>query len=270
MNRGDLPSVTFVDPALHYDPNDDHPPVDMMKGQHLVKKVYNGLRNGLNTWDKTLFVVTYDEHGGLYDHVAPPVAEILEDPQRALDRETVAMARARTSSSASSDGPVAPGRRGVAVSSGRNALSSVILDGILEVGLPDSTTDRYKPEVTTLYGIRVPTFMASQYIPQGALHHDTWDFCSILKTILERFCPENKPFMSDRVSASEHFGKVLTLTQPRTDNPSMPDLPPLPGGRRRPPVNRFFSKAALTRDDADWHDFMQVLGRIVPAPKRTI
>jgi phospholipase C len=37
----------------------------------LVFDIYDALRNSPN-WKNTLFVVTYDEHGGFYDHVMPP------------------------------------------------------------------------------------------------------------------------------------------------------------------------------------------------------
>ena len=37
----------------------------------MIKQVYEALRAGPK-WNETLFIVTYDEHGGFYDHVAPP------------------------------------------------------------------------------------------------------------------------------------------------------------------------------------------------------
>jgi len=36
-----------------------------------MKNVYEALRNG-PSWNETLFIITYDEHGGFYDHVSPP------------------------------------------------------------------------------------------------------------------------------------------------------------------------------------------------------
>jgi phospholipase C len=62
--------LSFVGPSGS---NDDHPPSDVMAGQELVFNVYNALvRTG--AWKKTLLIVTYDEHGGFYDHVSPPAA----------------------------------------------------------------------------------------------------------------------------------------------------------------------------------------------------
>src|SRR5947209_18633779 len=42
-------------------------------------QVYNLLRNS-SYWDSTLLIVTYDEAGGVYDHVAPPTATPISVP----------------------------------------------------------------------------------------------------------------------------------------------------------------------------------------------
>ena len=74
---GDLPEFTVIEPAMHHHPqNDDHPPADMYRGQVFLQKVYDALSAGPR-WQKTLLIITYDEHGGFYDHVTPPVAELL-------------------------------------------------------------------------------------------------------------------------------------------------------------------------------------------------
>jgi phospholipase C len=40
----------------------------------LVAEVYEAIRSNQAAWERTLFIVTFDEHGGFYDHVAPPDA----------------------------------------------------------------------------------------------------------------------------------------------------------------------------------------------------
>lgn len=85
--NGNLPSVSWIDPnftlvdvdALLNWANDDHPPADIARGQNLVARVYNYL-SASPAWPHTLFVVVYDEHGGFYDHVAPPAANPPESP----------------------------------------------------------------------------------------------------------------------------------------------------------------------------------------------
>lgn len=72
---GTLPSVSFIDPDFIDVPpgSDDHPPTDIAYGQHLLAEVVRALING-PLWSKTLLVITYDEHGGFFDHVPPPPA----------------------------------------------------------------------------------------------------------------------------------------------------------------------------------------------------
>lgn len=82
--EGRLPSVAWIDPNfvdfnVFLGPpgsNDDHPPSDVMAGQELVLRLYEALRQSPQ-WSKTMLVITYDEHGGFYDHVPPP--EALDD-----------------------------------------------------------------------------------------------------------------------------------------------------------------------------------------------
>jgi phospholipase C len=66
---GDLPSFSLLDPD--FEASDDHPSHDIQRGQAFVASVYKALAEG-PAWDKTLFIVTYDENGGFFDHVAPP------------------------------------------------------------------------------------------------------------------------------------------------------------------------------------------------------
>jgi phospholipase C len=76
---GELRRVSWIDPNFFdlgvLDPNsdDDHPPSDVRAGQALVLEIYEALVNGPQ-WENTMLVVTYDEHGGFYDHVGPPAA----------------------------------------------------------------------------------------------------------------------------------------------------------------------------------------------------
>ncbi|MCC7701526.1 hypothetical protein IGS59_04680 [Janthinobacterium sp. GW460P] len=73
---GALPSVSWIDP--HFFENDDHPPADIRAGQALVAQVYQALSRG-PAWARTLLILSYDEHGGFFDHV-PPGPAIDDDP----------------------------------------------------------------------------------------------------------------------------------------------------------------------------------------------
>lgn len=70
--KGTLPAFTFLEPAWGGPgQNDQHPVSDVSGGERLIHDVYRALRDG-PAWLKTLLVITYDEHGGCYDHVPPP------------------------------------------------------------------------------------------------------------------------------------------------------------------------------------------------------
>ena len=66
-----MPTYSFVEPSFIFDPNDEHPPHDARLGERFIHDVYSAVRNG-KKWTETLLVITYDEHGGCYDHVPPP------------------------------------------------------------------------------------------------------------------------------------------------------------------------------------------------------
>jgi phospholipase C len=85
--RNKLPKVSWIDPNFvdlsvrETVSNDDHPPSDIRAGQAFVYDVYNTLRHTPD-WPDTLLVVTYDEHGGFYDHVMPPLLSAADEPKR--------------------------------------------------------------------------------------------------------------------------------------------------------------------------------------------
>ncbi len=80
VQSGTLPAYTWIEPAYQLFPTDNHPPHDVNLGEYLLAEVYNTLRSCPEVWEKTLLVVTYDEHGGCYDHVFPPPAVPPEPP----------------------------------------------------------------------------------------------------------------------------------------------------------------------------------------------
>ena len=67
-----FPDYVFLEPKFFWPgENDQHPTSDIRRGDALIAKVYNALRQNDALWKSTLFVVLYDEHGGFYDHVDP-------------------------------------------------------------------------------------------------------------------------------------------------------------------------------------------------------
>jgi phospholipase C len=72
----EFPEVIFVEPwytdGPHHDVSrDDHAPSSIVGGQQFLNEVYRSIRVNPN-WASSVMVVTYDEHGGFFDHVSPP------------------------------------------------------------------------------------------------------------------------------------------------------------------------------------------------------
>jgi hypothetical protein len=70
-----LPNVCYIDPAFDNEGNgtsgDDHPLGDIRHGERFIADAYHALADN-GYLDDTVFIVTFDEWGGFYDHVPPP------------------------------------------------------------------------------------------------------------------------------------------------------------------------------------------------------
>lgn len=67
---GNLPQFTWINPEC-CDYMSMHPKSPINMGENFMKGIYEAIRNSPQ-WNETLFIVTWDEHGGFADHVAPP------------------------------------------------------------------------------------------------------------------------------------------------------------------------------------------------------
>ena len=70
-NAGNLPSVSFIEPG-YLSGQDEHPSsgTDVQVGASYVATLINGLMQS-KSWKDSVFILTYDEAGGTYDHVPP-------------------------------------------------------------------------------------------------------------------------------------------------------------------------------------------------------
>jgi phospholipase C len=73
---GNLPAFSMIEPVWigTGGTTSYHPGADLVPGEEQLNKIYDSLRKG-PAWEQTLFVITFDEHGGIFDHVPPPYAE---------------------------------------------------------------------------------------------------------------------------------------------------------------------------------------------------
>jgi phospholipase C len=82
---GTLPHVTFLDPGFQDGSRtDNHPHGDIRAGEAFVRDVFAAFARSPH-WERGLFILTYDEWGGFFDHVAPPV--LPDDRQSPVDAD---------------------------------------------------------------------------------------------------------------------------------------------------------------------------------------
>lgn len=273
-----LPAFTTIEPALHHHPqNDDHPDADMHRGQIFLRDVYKTLRSNPAVWEKTLLIITYDEHGGLYDHVIPPTADVYSVPFDDLPVLEV-MPTKPVLAVPTSGGPVlspTPGRFATsglativtaksATAGGRTLPGGPVATAIPVASriLPAGSLQQLIPApLPVAYGVRVPTFIVSPWTTLGERPDVVLDHCSILKTVLAKFMGNEKPFMTDRVNAAQSFDAFLSEAAPR-QVPDFADalLPDLAEGVRRAPsettriVTPPLSRRRMREEPVDFHE----------------
>jgi len=82
--RDTLPDYCFVEPNYSDHTGDDgtellasdqHPDHDVQSGEQFIASVYNAIQANPKLRENTALLITYDEHGGIYDHVSPPALD---------------------------------------------------------------------------------------------------------------------------------------------------------------------------------------------------
>jgi phospholipase C len=158
--------------------NSQHAPEDVRFGEHLIADIYDALAANEDLWSKSVLIITYDEHGGFYDHVVPGAAP-------------------------NPDGQNSPNP-----------------DDQTSFKVPSFAFDRL--------GLRVPTILASPWIPRGTIENRTFQHASVIKTVCDLFGLDGPLNERDRSAAS--FADLFTLLKaprPKEDMPATLDRPPM-------------------------------------------
>ena len=186
-NLGGLPQVSLVDPnfgltgkALE---NDEHPPTDIQRGQAFVSQVLNAIRSG-PFWQDSVTFLTYDEHGGFYDHVHPPMAP--QGGQRTPDGISPGQCADNSLPPLSQQ----PGGGAECSANPFSVTDTSVKDAVLLCpALALDPTGPYPAQCATFnqMGIRVPFVAISPFAKPHYVSHINGDHTSILAFIEKRF-----------------------------------------------------------------------------------
>ncbi|WP_272867710.1 alkaline phosphatase family protein [Crenothrix polyspora] len=165
--------VNLIDPKMLEDINgeDEHPPGVPAKGQALVHRVVAALMANPEVWKRSVLFITYDEHGGFYDHVEPPPAC---EPDNLRPKWT--------------------GRYGGKPTALRQVCLASDGSPIDKCNTIDSSDPNYGGGFNR-YGVRVPLMVVSPWAKHNHVSHQTYDHTSILRFIEARF---GLPALTDR------------------------------------------------------------------------
>jgi phospholipase C len=184
---GALPQVSFVDPnfgavgtALE---NDEHPPTDIQRGQAFVSTVINTVRQG-PYWKDSVIFITYDDHGGFYDHVAPPRAP--QGQERTPDGISPGQCADLSNPPASKK----PGAGAECNSNFQSTTDTTVADAeMLCPALAANPTGPYPMQCASFdqLGFRVPFLVVSPFAKPHYVSHTVGDHTSLLAFIEKRF-----------------------------------------------------------------------------------
>jgi phospholipase C len=150
---GKLPAVSVVDPD--FGDYSEENPQDIAKGEAFSAAVVNAVMHGPG-WESTLLLWIYDEHGGYYDHVAPPAVVAPDDVPARNWQLSVPWVRALL-----------------------GALAPKLLAQLENANAGPATYDRL--------GFRVPAVIVSPYARPDFVLHDQLDHTSVLKLIEQKW-----------------------------------------------------------------------------------
>ena len=270
-------------------------------GRSSLKRVYDALRSNPRVWEKTLLLITYDEHGGLYDHVVPPIADVLSpgSPGKVDTGGGAACCSARA---------IGPRRWAIrnrrACWPGRSSRTKKRMRAARARWLGAdrrARRSRSRSRRCETIRVRVPVLarrgrlgepaVAAAAADTRARPHPLRCARADLRRVAmgqarqgpepgtgplldpeDRACAlrgRQRPFLNDRVHASQSFEAFLTEAQPRTSVPPSPTLGNLPIDVRLVPpdgsqiVTPPLSRKQMREGEADFHEISGRLARML-------
>lgn len=178
---GALPQVAWIDPAFSTSStlfeDDEHPPSDVQRGQSHVSDIVNAVHNGPH-WADSIIFITYDEHGGFYDHVHPPQAR--QGGERTPDGIFPGQCRPSTA-------PLLGTMGAGATESCSNSQSQAAAQALCPMS--NSSSGSFPAECAAFdqLGVRVPLIAVSPFSKPSYVSHVVGDHASLLALIEKRF-----------------------------------------------------------------------------------
>jgi len=193
-----LPQVAFVDPNFGVlgglaAENDEHPPTDIQRGQAVVSTIINAVRNGPH-WPDTIIIVTYDEHGGFFDHVKPPRA------RQGGERTPDGISPGQCADLSNVPASLQPGGGAECATNLLSKTDTTVADAeALCPALAADPTGPFPAHCASFdqLGFRVPFLAISAFAKPHYVSHVVSDHTSMLALIEKRFMTTGAPHPSD-------------------------------------------------------------------------
>jgi phospholipase C len=199
LQNGTLPQFAYIEPAF-ITGRDEHPGegTQIWAGAQFVESLFQALINS-TSWKDSVFIETFDEGGGLFDHVGPMIDG---QPIQAL----AAGAAGQT---------VGPGMYATDAS----AQSVPSPDGIAPVDIrPGDPHGNF-----TRTGFRVPLIIVSPFAKPHFVSHTPMDSTAVLKFVETRF---NLPGLTQRDAAQPDMSEFFDFANAPNLNPPAPATQP--------------------------------------------
>jgi phospholipase C len=219
---GTLPPVAFVDPELVGTTNlatDEHPPHDIRSGEFYVAQVINAVRSGPN-WKDSIIFLTYDEHGGFFDHLKPPKA----NQNDALTPDGIAPGQCADLSN-----PPTSTEPGMGANCSGNPLGTSSQQDAVALCPAFTPSGPYPSDCANFnqLGFRVPMIVISPFARPHYVSHTIGNHASILRMIEKRFL--NGKFLTLRDEFSNDLEDLFDFTNaPSLRTNVSPLLAPMP------------------------------------------
>jgi phospholipase C len=215
---GTLPAVAFVDPnfGILAPENDEHPPTDIRAGEAFVAQAIKAVRDGPN-WKDSIIFLTYDEHGGFYDHQPPAWAR--QGQVSSPDGIQPGLCEDHSDPTPSE----APG--------GGSTCGMSMADAVVLCPIFDPSTGSYPSFCANFnqLGFRVPLLAISPFSKPHYVSHTVGDHTSLLALIEKRFLTRpgmwSHPYLTARDRHADTLEDLFDFDHPPSVNAVIPEAP---------------------------------------------